>query len=223
VKTYLLETSLPAWHFDQATSRQLKLLRFFDIDTSNPLTKGTASGIIGRLLSVPANEHLWGAYVYTTGDEERLSTELRPHDRASLSRTIIPADWRPKRRSGSTPGSPSTTQKALEELVATEFREGSPFDDPAPKVSIAGSVFSFTGLFDFGSRRECREAVVSRGGHFTDNVTTKTDVLVIGSDASPAWANEGYGNKIEVAMVFRHRRGRPRIISEAYWKKLLEA
>src|SRR5476649_861115 len=90
---------VPDWHFDQATVGQLKVLRFFENDISRPLTKGVCSGIIGRLFSNPANKHLWNAYVYTTDDYDRSSTDLQPHDKAVLARTTIPDDWKPKRGS----------------------------------------------------------------------------------------------------------------------------
>ncbi len=64
MKTYELKSVFPAWHFEPATVRQLKVLGFFGKDISLPLTKGVCSGIIGRLFSDPANKHLWTAYVY---------------------------------------------------------------------------------------------------------------------------------------------------------------
>ena len=218
MKIYELKNVVPAWHFDPATFGQLKVLRFFGTDITKPFTKGVASGIIGRLFSDPTNKHLWAAYVYTTGDEEHVSTELLPHDKAVLARTQIPDDWRPKRG----PSTPSKKRKALAELIGTILKDGSPFDDPLPEIAIAGRAFCFTGRFEFGSRRECQEAVVARAGSFTDNITSKTDVLVIGSDANPAWAHDGYGNKIEDAMVLRMERRRLAIIPEAFWRILLE-
>ena len=71
MKTYQLKSIHPAWHFDPATFGQLKVLRFFGIDISRPLTKGVCSGIIGRLFR-PRQQASWTAYVYTTGDEEHV-------------------------------------------------------------------------------------------------------------------------------------------------------
>src|SRR5437870_5697692 len=97
MRTYILKHVFPSWHFDPATGRQLKVLCFFGVPLNPPPTKGYASGIIGRLFSDPANKRLWCAYIYTTGDVEDTSSELRSHDRAALARVIIPEDWRPKR------------------------------------------------------------------------------------------------------------------------------
>lgn len=217
MKTYELKSVFPAWHFEPATVRQLKVLGFFGKDISLPLTKGVCSGIIGRLFSDPANKHLWTAYVYTTGDEDDLSTDLHAHDKAVLARTVIPADWQPKRG----PSIPSQTQKALERLVGEVLKDGSPFDDPLPNVKIVGTAFCFTGVFEFGTRNECQAAVTSRGGTVTPRINHNTDVLVVGNDPNPAWSHGGYGNKILEAMVLKLHRLKPIIIPELYWRALL--
>jgi NAD-dependent DNA ligase len=217
MKTYTLESVLPAWHFAPATTRQLKLLRFFGTDISKPLTKGVCSGIITRLFSDPAKKHLWAAYVFTTGDEDDSSTDLQPHDRAALASVRIPDDWRPNRGSGTT----SSARKALEQMVADILKEGSPFDDPLPDVAIAGTAFCFTGEFEFGTRKECQAAVTVRGGMFTDGITRKTQVLVIGNDPNPNWSHGTYGNKIAEAMILRLQHTKPNIIPELLWRKLL--
>jgi NAD-dependent DNA ligase len=213
MRKYELNGFLPDWHHDLATIRQLKVLGFFGV-SNGPQTKGRASSAIGRLFSDPANKHLWSAYVFTTGDEDDTVLELRPHDRVELAQVVIPDDWSPKRTAGK--------NKASEQLVDEILKEGSPFDDPVPEMTIAGKCFCFTGHFDFGSRSRCQEAVLSRGGSFADGVTSTTDVLVIGNDANPAWSHGSFGNKIQSAMVKRMHHGKPAIIPEAFWRSLLE-
>jgi hypothetical protein len=220
MRTYVLKNYFPDWHLDPATTRQLKVLRFFGEPIDPALSKGRAGGIIGRLFSDPTNKHLWIAYIYTTGDEDDSTTELRPHDRAVLALVVIPEDWRPQPRPRSSVC--NERRKALEIMVSDLLKEGSPFDDPLPEISIAGKCFAFTGLFEFGSRIECQKAVISRGGAISDGVTTKTDALVIGSDESPAWAHGNYGNKIEAALMRRMQTGKPFIIPESFWKALLQ-
>jgi len=221
VKTYYLNyrpSEVPAWHFAPATIRQLKVLRFFGTDISKPFTKGKASGIIGRLFSDPANKHLWAAYVYTTGDEEHTSADLRPYDKAVLAQTQIPVDWYPER-------SEKTSTKAwtaMQELVTEILTDGSPFDEPLPEIMIVGTAFCFTGLFEFGTRKECQTAVLSRGGSVTERVTGQTDVLVIGHDSNPNWAHGAFGNKICEAMVLKLQHGKPLIVPEEYWCTLLQ-
>ena len=113
MRTYVLKDYLPAWHFDPATNRQLKVLRFFGVPIDPALSKGRAGGIIGRLFSDPVNKHLWTAYIYTTGDEDDATTELRPHDRAALAQVVIPEEWRPRPRSTIS----NERRKALEIMV----------------------------------------------------------------------------------------------------------
>jgi hypothetical protein len=217
MRTYVLTDYLPDWHFDPATTRQLKVLRFFGVPIDPTPSKGRAGGIIGKLFSDPANKHLWTAYIYTTGDEDDSTIELHPHDRAALAKVVIPEDWRPRPRSSVS----NEKRKAFEIMVSDLLKEGSAFDDPLPDISIAGKCFAFTGRFEHGSRDDCQKAVISCRGFISDGVTAKTDVLVIGSDANPAWSHGSYGNKIEAALVRRMQDGKPVIIPEAFWKKLL--
>lgn len=216
MKNYVLKEVFPDWHFDPATNRQLKLLKFFGVDVSRSMTKGTCSGIISRIISEPSKKQLWTAYVFTTGDEDDSSTELLPHDLTALSKVSIPEGWRPKSSSDS-----SSTRKAHEDIVADILKEGSPFDDPMPEIAIVGTSFCFTGEFDFGSRKECQAAVISRGGAITTGVTRKTQVLVIGNDPNPNWSHGGYGNKIADAMILRLQYSQPHIVPELLWRKLL--
>jgi|694.fasta_scaffold11006_13 NAD-dependent DNA ligase len=218
MKQYTLNVKavLPAWHFDPATSRQLKLLRFFGVDADRTMTKGVCSGIIGRIFSDPANKHLWAAYVFITGDDGDASEELLPHDKSALAQVSIPEDWRP--RSSSTT---SSAHKALEGMVTDILKDGSPFDDPLPEIVIAETSFCFTGEFDYGTRKECQAAVIARGGAITDGITRKTQVLVIGNDPNPNWSHGSYGNKIADAMILRLQHAKPCIIPELLWQKLL--
>ena len=208
---------VPEWHFDPATVGQLKVLRFFEKDVSGSLTKGVCSGIIGRLFSDPANKHLWNAYVYTADDYDRSSTDLKPHDKTVLAHTEIPDDWKPKRSSPI----PGKTYEILEQLVEDILKDGSPFDDPLPEIVVAGKAFYFTSKFQFGTRKECEAAIVSRGGTTTDGITSKTDVLVIGDMPNPNWSHGSYGNKIVNAMILKLHRRKPLIIPERYWCAIL--
>ncbi|SRR6266487_1362104 len=56
------------------------------------------------------------------------------------------------------------------------------------KLTFSESSFSFTGKFQFGTRRKCREAVMTKGGMWTETPTGSTDFLVIaanGENTSP--------------------------------------
>ena len=121
--TYELNHLFPPWHFDPATTRQLKVLQFFGVPIDPAPSKGRAGGVIGRLFCDPVNKHLWTAYVYTTGDEEHSSPQLRPHDRVMLAQVVIPENWRPQTRSTLQ----NEKRKVFEELVCEMLKEGLKF------------------------------------------------------------------------------------------------
>lgn len=87
-----------------------------------------------------------------------------------------------------------------------------------------GKAFVFTGKFDFGTRKECQQTVIQRGGECPDMsfVSHNIDYLVIGEKGSPAWKRGSYGNKIESAIIARKEHGTPAIISELHWKNSLK-
>lgn len=84
------------------------------------------------------------------------------------------------------------TGAALPESIARVF-------DDDPTVVFTGNIFVMTGEFMFGTRNACYKATEFRGGFTSDNVTKKTNYLVIGSMASPAWIESNFGRKIQKA------------------------
>jgi NAD-dependent DNA ligase len=91
-----------------------------------------------------------------------------------------------------------------------------PLCDPAPELKFSNSSFCFTGTFAFGSRRECENAVLVRGG-IPGSLTQKTSYLVIGAYATDSWAHSSYGRKIEKAVGMRTNGVPISIIAENYW------
>jgi NAD-dependent DNA ligase len=218
VKAHEPTNVIPLWHYDPPTNRQIKVLRFFGLNVSGSLTKGSCSSLITRLFSDPTKKHLWTAYVLVTGDEGDSSSELMTHDIAALAKVPIPEAQRSKRG----PRTPPRMRKTYERIICEVLKEGSPFDDPLPKeISIAENIFCFTGEFQFGTRKECQAAITSRGGTFTTDVNRKTKVLVIGHSANPNWSHGTYGNKILKAMFLRLQFSQPCIIPEHFWLTLL--
>ena len=72
------------------------------------------------------------------------------------------------------------------------------FDDD-PTVIFQDNIFVMTGEFMFGTRNACHKVTEMRGGLTGDNVTKRTNYLVIGSRASPAWIETNFGRKIQKA------------------------
>ena len=110
-------------------------------------------------------------------------------------------------------------------LTGTDFiNTGSPApDSPAlpidknPAIVFDKKSYCFTGKFYFGTRALCALEVTQRGGIHIDDVTPKTDYLVIGSIINPNWAHSTFGRKIEAAVFVKQKHGRLIIISEKQW------
>ncbi len=90
------------------------------------------------------------------------------------------------------------------------------------RIEFADREFCFTGVFAYGNRDRCEQAVVTRGGRVNDDVRKKTlDYLVIGVLASPDWISTSYGRKIQRAVEYRDRGAKLAIVSEEDWRTFL--
>ncbi|APR05670.1 BRCT domain-containing protein [Thauera chlorobenzoica] len=92
-----------------------------------------------------------------------------------------------------------------------------PLTAPAPEILYTGRSFCFTGVFEFGSRAECHEAVMARGGEPAKGVTKKLNYLVIGSVGSECWRHSSFGTKIMKAAQYCEDGAGIAIVSEAHW------
>lgn len=92
-----------------------------------------------------------------------------------------------------------------------------PLTAPAPEILYPGRSFCFTGVFEFGSRADCHEAVLARGGEPAKGVTKKLNYLVIGSVGSDFWRHSSFGTKILKAAQYCEEGAGIAIVSEAYW------
>jgi len=72
-----------------------------------------------------------------------------------------------------------------------------------PEIVFEGKTFSFTGTSSRAKRKEIAEIIVNMGGIFNNNVTLKTDYLIVGNDGNPCWAFSCYGRKVEKAVDLR--------------------
>ena len=104
-------------------------------------------------------------------------------------------------------------EQALGECLRATTR---PLDDPVPTVEFEGRKFCLTGKFVDGSkgRKDCKAHIEARGGTIQTTVSGKTDYLVIGEYASPAWQQSSYGCKIEKAVKLKAAGKAVKIISE---------
>lgn len=94
-----------------------------------------------------------------------------------------------------------------------------PLCNPAPIVEFPTMAFCLTGKFAYGPRRICEEIVIDRGGKVQAGVTMDLDFLVVGTFSSTDWVHTSYGRKIEKAVEYREKNGRPSIIPEDLWAR----
>jgi len=68
------------------------------------------------------------------------------------------------------------------------------------KIKISKKTFCFTGQMKSGKRKDMQNKVAEIGGIPMNNISRKTDYLVIGALSNPCWAYSTYGRKIEAVM-----------------------
>lgn len=92
-----------------------------------------------------------------------------------------------------------------------------PLDDPPPALVFADRTFLFTGAFVYGTRRECQQAVVARGGLFVEKAVQRMNVLVIGCIGSRDWIHSSFGRKIEAVMHLKRQGFQISTVDEHHW------
>ena len=92
-----------------------------------------------------------------------------------------------------------------------------PLCEPAPKLWFESHVYCFTGTFNYGRRKECQAAVITRGGS-AGGLSRKTNVLVIGAYVTESWKHSSFGNKIAQAWEWRDRGAPIAIVAETHWR-----
>ena len=198
---------------EPASNRQKKILRLFGIKKFSPeISKGAAGWEIGQLFADKNKEIRWEKYKHLTGDYGQETDQLRDFDPKELDAHELP------------PEQPRTRSKNLDDDgISNHYKShGGPYDNPPPEIEFAESVFAFTGIFSFGDRKECRQAVIEKGGKFEDDVKTSVDYLVVGGKGNPTWKHGNYGVKIGKAINFRINHGKLAIVSESDWKAALD-
>jgi NAD-dependent DNA ligase len=95
-----------------------------------------------------------------------------------------------------------------------------PLSKPAPEVIFDQNMFVFTGRFLYGTRKQCQQEVLERGGRCSSSVTLQTSYLVLGDLGSEDWAHSIYGRKIETAIQYTQLCPIT-LISEEHWVSYL--
>jgi NAD-dependent DNA ligase len=105
--------------------------------------------------------------------------------------------------------------------AAISYSTTLPLDDPPPVIMFEGKSFCFTGKFECGSRADCQNAVLSKGGLIHDGPNHKTNYLVIGLLCSREWIHTNSGRKIERAQELQAAGMGIEIVGELHWKTFL--
>ena len=95
-----------------------------------------------------------------------------------------------------------------------------PLDKPQPQILFPQQKFCLTGLFSYGSRKACEEAIISHGG-LVGSLTQTTNYLVIGTFVSDAWSHSSFGRKIEKAADMKASGIPIKIVCEEHWHTFL--
>lgn len=98
-----------------------------------------------------------------------------------------------------------------------------PLTEPLPVVEFQDREFCLTGQFVSGTRRECEQEVLSRGGSTKKSPTKTTSYLVIGHLGSRDWIHSTHGRKIERAVQLAESGAPICLISEEYWMEAVLA
>ncbi len=92
-----------------------------------------------------------------------------------------------------------------------------PINNPLPPIVFPDKSFCFTGVFDFGTRAVCQDAVQQRGGLIAGGITKKLHYLVIGNIGSECWKHSSFGLKIAKAVEYRDNGSPLVIVGESHW------
>jgi NAD-dependent DNA ligase len=92
-----------------------------------------------------------------------------------------------------------------------------PLCDPDPDpLQFENMSYCFTSTFNYGSRKDCEQAVLDRGGE-CGSLRKSTDILVIGLYPTESWKHSSFGTKIIKAADMRATGIPIAIVSEAHW------
>lgn len=88
-----------------------------------------------------------------------------------------------------------------------------------PFIDIEDHTFCFTGKSSKCSRSEFEQVIAENDGIFNNNITKKTNYLLVGDDGNPCWAFNCYGRKVEKAIELRKQGSGIIIVHENdFWK-----
>ena len=86
------------------------------------------------------------------------------------------------------------------------------------EIDFKDTVFCFTGESQKATRKEIASLIESLGGVYKNNVSGKTQYLIVGNMGNPCWAYSCYGRKVEDAIKLRQSGHKLVIVNEIdFW------
>ena len=80
-----------------------------------------------------------------------------------------------------------------------------------------------TGKFTSGTRSQVSQKLAEFGAIMQNTASSKTEIVVIGSEGSPLWTHKQHGGKLAKALALRAKGHSPRIYVEGQLRDLLKA
>lgn len=111
-------------------------------------------------------------------------------------------------------------QNFLDTGAAENGAISSIFDDIS-EIELHGKKVCFTGTVVGTPRSELKRQAELLGCSITKTPTTKTDLVIVGGEASKDWIYSSYGRKIETALEHRKKGCGLKIISVERWLELV--
>lgn len=90
------------------------------------------------------------------------------------------------------------------------------------QLNIIDKSICLTGEFDYGSKADVNELLLSHGAYINKSVTQRTDILLVGGQGSTAWSAGNYGNKVKKALEIQEKGFNILIIRESDFFTTLE-
>lgn len=94
--------------------------------------------------------------------------------------------------------------------------------DAVDESSLAGCNTVVTGRFAYGTRLEVEQRLREYGVSVQKNPSSKTDIVIIGSEGSPHWTHKHHGGKLAKALERRALGPAPRIYVESQLRAIFQ-
>ena len=105
--------------------------------------------------------------------------------------------------------------------VFKEFLDPSIREEIGEEMVFIDNVFCLTGDFCYGKKEDVGKMIENAGGVIVQNVSKKTNYLIVGGSGSKDWAYGNYGTKVKKAIEYQERGIDIKILYEEEIMKLL--